>query len=101
MWACVRLDNGQCADWFPMEQGLRQGCVLATLLFNIFFATVIHVALTRFAGDKDIMDALVGLRKNQGRVDERPGIHPWRHHYGVCYMLTMPLLSPNRLSSSE
>ena len=61
--ACVRLDDGQCSDWFPVEQGLRQSCVPATLLFNIFFAAVIHVALTRFEADKDIIDALVSLRK--------------------------------------
>ena len=49
-----------------MEQDLRQGCVLALLLFNIFFAAVIHVAYTRFEADEDIMDALVGLMKKTG-----------------------------------
>ena len=66
MRACVRLDDGVCSGWFAMEQGLRQGCVLAPLPFNILFVVVIDVAYTRFEADKDIMDALVGLRKKTG-----------------------------------
>ena len=64
--ACVRLDDGVCSGWFAMEQGLRQGCVLAPLLFNVFIAAVIHVAYTHFEGDIDITDALVSLRKKTG-----------------------------------
>ena len=49
-----------------MKQDLRQGCVLAPLLLNIFFAAVINVASTCFKADKDIMDALVHLRMIRG-----------------------------------
>ena len=63
MRACVRINDGECSGWFAVKQGLRQGCVLALLLFNIFFAAVTHAAYTRFEVGKCVMDALVGLRK--------------------------------------
>ena len=66
MRACVRLDDRVWSRWFAVEQGLRQGCVLAPVLLNIFFAAVINVASTRFKAEKGIMDALVHLTKNRG-----------------------------------
>ena len=66
MRACVRLDDRMCLGWFAVEQGLRQECVLVSLLFSIFFAAVINVAYTRFKTDKDIVDALVHLKKKKG-----------------------------------
>ena len=65
MRACVRLDDKVCSGWFAVEQDLRQGCVLAPLLLNIF-KVVINVASTCFKADKGIMNALVHLRKKGG-----------------------------------
>ena len=68
MRACVRLDDRVCLGWFAVEQDLRQGCVLAPVLLNTFFAAVINnVASTRFKVNKSIMDALVQPRKKKGQ----------------------------------
>ena len=56
-----------------MEQGFRQVCVVAPLLFRIFFAAVINVVSTRFKADKGIIDALVHPREKMvtgGREEE-------------------------------
>ena len=66
MRVCVRLDDRVRSRWLAVEQGLRQGCVLAPLLFNILFAAVINVASARFKADEGIVDALVHLRKKRG-----------------------------------
>ena len=59
----MQLNDRVCSGWFTVEQGLRQGYALASLLLNMFFAVVLDVVYPRFKADKDIMDALVHLRK--------------------------------------
>ena len=35
--SCVRLDqNGRKTEWFSLDVGLRQGCILSPTLFSIF-----------------------------------------------------------------
>ena len=73
MQACVRLDDGECSVMFDVEQDLWQGCVLAPLLFNIFFMVVLPVAEKRFTADAVIMDSMVQLRRKKegGKKDGR------------------------------
>ena len=59
MQACVRLDDGECWDKFDVGQDLRQGCVLAPLLFNMFFTAVLRVTEIRFLADAAITDNMV------------------------------------------
>ena len=62
----MRLDDRVCSGWFAVLQGLCRGRVLTSLMFDIPFAADINVAYTRFKADKDIMDALVHLKKKRG-----------------------------------
>jgi hypothetical protein len=42
--AAVKLAN-QHGDWFDIGRGVRQGCVIAPLLFNVFFDCIVRLSL--------------------------------------------------------
>ena len=58
----MRLDGGKCSDMLDMKQGLREGCVLAPLLFNMFFTAVRRGTEKRFLADEDILNNMVELQ---------------------------------------
>ena len=100
MQACVRLDDGECSDKFDMGQGLRQGCVLAPQLFNMFFTALLRVVEKRLLSDAAITDIMYSSNEER-RMGKRRAHHAQEKSTGgggrrgrcrgcgVCCTLTM------------
>ena len=47
--ACVRVGN-DVSEWFPVNVGLRQGCVMSPWLFNVYMEGVVREVNVRVLG---------------------------------------------------
>ena len=71
MRARVHMDDGELSEWFGVPRGLRRGCVLSPLLFNIFFAAVMEVVLQHFSEEGTFLKNLVFLDEGNGGGAEK------------------------------
>ena len=61
--ACVQVGN-DVSEWFPVNVGLRQGCVMSPLLFNVYMDGVVREVNVRVLGK-----GLELLSANGGRFE--------------------------------
>ncbi len=50
--ACVRVGNG-VSDWFVVQVGLQQGCVMSPWLFNVYMNSIVREVNARML-DRDL-----------------------------------------------
>ena len=81
----VRTHHGEQSEWFDVIQGLRPGYALSPLLFNMFFAGVIHVVLVRFSEDKETIRYLVHFEGGVAVGNETPMGCVRRVVWGMLY----------------
>ncbi len=43
--------EGELTDWFDIVNGLRQGCLLSPILFNVYIDHVLKIALKDYEGN--------------------------------------------------
>ena len=62
-WACVRLGS-DVSEWFPVNVGLRQVCVMSPWLFNVYMDGVVREVNARV-----LWQGLKLLSSNGGRFE--------------------------------
>lgn len=68
------MDDEAYFEWCGVGQGLRHVCDLAQLLFNLFFAAMLKLALKHFHNDEDVSADMVKVKSRvQRTVTKRKG----------------------------
>ena len=67
------MDDGECSDMFDVEQGLRQGSVLAPLLLDMLFTAVLRVAENFFIADAALTGGMVQLQRKKEEGEKKGG----------------------------
>ena len=89
---------GKISDHFPVSSGVKQGCVLAPTLFNLYFDSVIGLVITDHQPDVGVcllylLDAdLVGNRKkltSEVSVSDLEYADEW-HRYLILMKVYLP-----------
>ena len=62
-WVCVRVGN-DVSEWFLLNAGLRQGCMMSSWLFNVYMDGVVREVNVRVLGK-----GLELLSANGGRFE--------------------------------
>ena len=82
---CAVRINGQISDWFDVKIGLKQGCILSPLLFNIFIndlaQTVNNLECGASYGEGDVSILLY--------ADDIVLCQIMKPNYRVCYAASM------------
>lgn len=74
------MDDVVCSEWCNVKQGLRQGRVLTTFLFNMLFTAVLNVAWFRLAWfrlDSGIVEGMLTIQKHSTRVGAKECSEAW------------------------
>ena len=70
----VRPDDGEPSECFDVTQGLRQGCVLSPVEFDVSLAAGIHVVLVRFSETRHIFRDVIHLEEDLQEDLEEDGV---------------------------